>query len=224
MASSWPQSLTARRNQSMPMLVALGPVRQSPGRIGRLKKIIERPKEVGGIFSNNSPQLNRATLKEFIQVLADYGLIEGEHFVSGKNPTPYFGYQSKFDKHGMVWSFANGAQVIVFTLEQYFRGIELGWAWGDEVQDASLDILQVVRGRMSGSKHPRMLWTLTPPSSNPDLDELIYGADAIPCTIGTTYDNAPNLPSDYITSLEKAFDEINLQAGSIGRACYLDRA
>lgn len=176
-----------------------------------LKKIIERPKEVGGIFSNNSPQLNRATLKEFIQVLADYGLIEGEHFVSGKNPTPYFGYQSKFDKHGMVWSFANGAQVIVFTLEQYFRGIELGWAWGDEVQDASLDILQVVRGRMSGSKTPRMLWTLTPPSSNPDLDELIYGVDAIPSTIGTTYDNAPNLPSDYIASLEKAFDEITFR-------------
>jgi len=144
-------------------------------------------------------------------VLNSYGFEEGKHFVSGKHPKPYFGTKSKFEQHSMVWSFANGSQIIVFTLEQYFRGIELGWAWGDEVQDASLESLQVVRGRMSGSKQPRMLWTLTPPSNNPDLDELIYGADKIPLTIGTTYDNAPNLPASYIASLETAYDELTFK-------------
>lgn len=208
------QLRTIIESQAEPLYAYVGGIRSGKTITGAhwaLKNIIERPNEVGGIFSNNSPQLNRATLKEFIKVLNSYGFEEGKHFVSGKHPKPYFGTKSKFEQHSMVWSFANGSQIIVFTLEQYFRGIELGWAWGDEVQDASLESLQVVRGRMSGSKQPRMLWTLTPPSSNPDLDELIYGAEKIPLTIGTTYDNAANLPASYIASLESAYDELTFK-------------
>jgi phage terminase large subunit-like protein len=176
-----------------------------------LHNIIHQPEIKGGIFSNTVSQLNTATLSEFIGVLEAYGLYKGEHYVANKDPERYFGYKSKFEKHNGVWSFMNGAQVITFSIETMIRGIELGWCWGDEVQDAAIDSLNIVMGRMSGAKFPRTLWTMTPPMDNPDIDELIWGEKHIAHTIGTTYDNSANLPEGYIEQLEKTYDSLTFK-------------
>lgn len=168
----------------------------------------ERPNELGGIFSNTTKQLNSATIKEFKGVLAEYGLIEYTHYVVNKNPEGLFPYRSKFTSHDGVWSFWNGSQVFTFSLETQIRGIELGWCWGDEIQDAKIDELTTVLGRMSGSDNPKTFYTLTPPRDNPEVDELIYGERSIPVTVGTTYDNKKNLPDGYIESLEATFDPV----------------
>lgn len=176
-----------------------------------LHNILNFPKAKGGIFSNTVSQLNTATLSEFIQVLESYGLFKGEHYVANKDPERYFGYKSKFEKHNGVWSFMNGAQIITFSIETMIRGIELGWCWGDEVQDAAIDSLNIVLGRMSGAKFPRTLWTMTPPMDNADIDEMIWGEKAIPHTIGTTYDNKGNLPEGYIEQLESTYDNLTFK-------------
>jgi hypothetical protein len=168
----------------------------------------ERPQELGGIFSNTNKQLQKATLKEFKGVLANYGIYENSHYVVNKNPEGLFSYRSKFSDHEGVWSFWNKAQVFCFSLETQIRGIELGYVWGDEIQDAKLDELQVVMGRMSGSKDPKTFYTLTPPKDNPDIDEMIYGDNAIPLVIGTTYDNAKNLPNGYLSELQSRYDPL----------------
>ena len=67
--------------------------------------------------------------------------------------------------------------------------------------------MNVVLGRMSGSQEPRTFYCLTPPGSNPDIDELIYGENAIPTVFGTTYDNSDNLPPGYIEMLQKTYDK-----------------
>jgi len=172
-----------------------------------LEMILHRENELGGIFSNTNKQLTKATLKEFKGVLASYGLYEGEDYLVNKNPERMFNYRSKFTDHSGVWSFWNGAQVFTFSLETQIRGIELGWSWGDEIQDSDRKDLDVVLGRMSGSDNPKTFYTLTPPGANPDIDELVYGDDAIPTVFGTTYDNVKNLPAGYIESLEKMYDK-----------------
>lgn len=170
--------------------------------------LVERPGELGGIFSNTYKQLTKATLKEFKGVLASYGMFENEHYLVNKNPEKVFGYKSKFTDHDGVWSFFNRAQIFTFSLETQIRGVEFGWTWGDEVQDASIQDLHVVMGRMSGSKDPKTFYTLTPPADNPDIDELIYGEKSIPLVVGTTYDNKKNLAPGYIERLEETFPPI----------------
>lgn len=169
--------------------------------------IANRPNTLMGIFSNTNKQLEKATLKEFKGVLESYGMREYEHYVVNKNPENYFkGYKSKFTAHDGIWSFWNGKQIFTFSLETQIRGIELGECWGDEVQDAKIDELYVVLGRMSGSAEPRTFYTLTPPADNPEIDEMIYGEKAIPVTFGTTYDNI-FLEPGYIDSLKAIYSE-----------------
>lgn len=172
-----------------------------------LQMIIERPNELGGILANTNKQLTKATLKEFKGVLASYGLFEGVDYLVNKNPERLFSYTSKFTDHSGVWSFWNGAQVFTFSLETQIRGVEFGWTWCDETQQASIDSLNVVLGRMSGSDNAKTFYTMTPPSANPDIDELIYGDAAIPTVFGTTYDNEKNLPEGYIETLARMYDK-----------------
>jgi hypothetical protein len=169
--------------------------------------IVNRHSELGGIFSNTNKQLTKSTLKEFKSVLGSYGLYENEHYLINKNPEKVFGYRSKFPDHSGVWSFWTGCQIFTFSLETQIRGIELGWVLGDEIQQSSIDSLNVVLGRMSGSKNPKTFYCLTPPGSNPDIDDLIYGDGAIPTIFGTTYDNSANLPDGYIDMLAKTYDK-----------------
>jgi len=193
-----------------------------------IKKILERPKEKGIIFSNTTKQLNLSTLHEFMKVLAYYDMHEYSSFVKNKNPYKYFGHTSNFDNHQGVWSFKNGAQVLVFSLEASFRGTEFGWAWGDEIQDASITGVNTVVGRLSGSKEPRILLTLTPPEKNPDIEEMVFPQDSegdkemeekgdgvfydkdtdTTYIYGSTYDNRKNLPKGYIEMVEATYDPV----------------
>lgn len=194
-----------------PLSAYLGGIRSGKTITGAhfaLECISKRPNELGGIFSNTSKQLQKATLKEFKGVLGAYGMYEYTHYLVNKNPEGTFNYRSKFSDHEGVWSFWTGAQVFCFSLESQIRGIELGWVWGDEIQDAQLNELQIVMGRMSGSDTPRTFYTLTPPKDNPEIDEMIYGDESIPVVLGTTYDNAKNLPEGYIEQLEKTYDPV----------------
>lgn len=182
------------------------------------KNIIERPNEKGLIFANTNKQLNLSTLHEFIKILAYYGVVEGVHYVKNKNPEPYFGYKSMFDKHDGVWSFANKAQILTFSLEASFRGTEFGWCWGDEVQDAKKTDLDVVLARMSGSDNVKILYTLTPPKSNPYVNDLVFHNTNpnIKIIRSTTYDNQINLPDGYIEGLKERYDALTFEREVMG--------
>ncbi len=197
--------------KTLPMSAYVGGIRSGKTIVGAhfaLDCIASNPDSLLGIFSNTNKQLEKATLKEFKGVLESYGIREYEHYVVNKNPENFFtGYKSKFTAHDGIWSFWNGKQVFTFSLETQIRGIELGEAWGDEVQDSKIDELYVVLGRMSGSKTPRTFYTLTPPADNPEIDELIYGDKAIPVTFGTTYDNI-FLEKGYVEMLKSTYSPL----------------
>ena len=173
-----------------------------------LSKINYKPNEVGLIFANTNKQLNKATLKVFKEVLSYYGFKNGVHYVVNKNPSKKFTYESKFEDHEGVWSFYNGAQVMTFSLESTLEGIEVGWVWGDEIQDADEEQIRVVLARARGSEFPQTLYTLTPPKGNKFIDDLIWGEESIPKVVATTYDNAMNLPPGYIETLKKIYDRL----------------
>lgn len=168
-----------------------------------LENLYNRPDELGSIFAPTHRVLTQMTLKEFKKVLAANGIYQDVHYVVGKRPEPIFGYRSRFpEDHNGVWSFCHGQQIYTFSLESFYRGAEFGWSWGDEIQDATKDDLDTVLGRMSGSKRGAVtLYTYTPPSDNPDVDELTWGEKALPGVFGTTYDNEKNLPVGYIDML-----------------------
>lgn len=183
-----------------------------------LMLIIERPHEIGAIFSPTFPQLSQMTLKEFKSVLESYEIFQDVHYVVDVHPKDKFGYESKWPKnHKGIWSFWNGAQVYTFSLESFYRGAEFGWAWGDEIQEASDEDLTTVLGRMSGSPDPKTFYTYTPPRNNPDIDRLTYAANEehagggdLPLVVGTTYDNARNLTASYLEGLELGMDPVTL--------------
>lgn len=210
-----------------------------------IKRIIEQPTVKGLIFSNTVKQLNLSTLHEFMKVLAFYDMYEGEQYVTNKNPERYFGYKSMFDEHRGVWSFRNGAQLLTYSLESAIRGTEFGWAWGDEVQDAKKEQLDIQLGRMSGSANPNTLYTLTPPKSNPDVNEMVFPQEQdemdddteddnvmqltqvakqvfhdpdkdITYIYGSTYDNEENLPEGYIPMLKSIYDPITFNREVMG--------
>lgn len=173
-----------------------------------LELLLERPNELGAIFAPTSHVLRTMTLKEFKKVLASYNIFQDREYVVGRNPKPYFGYETKFpDGHDGIWSFCNGCQIQTFSLESFYRGAEFGWAWGDEIQSSGKDDLDTVLGRMSGSAKPRTLYTYTPPSYNPDIDAITWGEKALPGVFGTTYDNQRNLPEGYIDMLKSIYDK-----------------
>lgn len=168
-----------------------------------MEDIVKRPKTKKIIFSNTTGQLSKSTLHEFMLVLSSYGWHEGHAFVVNKNPKKYFGYDSMYTDHNGIWSFRNGAQILTYSLDQQIRGTEFGTAWGDEVQDAKKEKLDMVLGRMSEA-NPKTLYTLTPPRNNPDINEWVFDGD-IPKVVATTYDNEENLPEGYIDTLKKSF-------------------
>lgn len=183
-----------------------------------LKQIWTAPKDAGLIFTNTNKQLTTATLHVFMDVLAFYGFHRDHQYVIDKNPEPYFKYKSTFPKHDGVWSFYNGAQVVTFSLESMMRGITVSWVWGDEIQDATKDQLNIVLGRAREKGSPtRVLYTLTPPRQNPDIDEMIFGENAIPKVVATTYDNRDNLNEGYIEMLEKMYDPLTFQREVMGQ-------
>lgn len=184
-----------------------------------MANIYYHPHTPGLIFANTNKQLSQATLHRFMAVMAGPPRywIKNVHYIIDKNPEPYFGYPSLFPDHAGIWSFANGAQVQTFSLESAVRGIEVGWAWGDEVQDASIQDLEIVLARLRGGDRPRVLYTMTPPRRNPDIENMIYGDNAIPKVTATTYDNRANLPDGYIEMLEQMYDPLTFQREVMGQ-------
>jgi len=170
-------------------------------------RVVKYPHITGIIAANTNKQLTKSTLKEFKGVLAESNLYEGDHYVINKNPERFFkGVKSKFDEHNGVISFINGAQILTVSLEQQVRGIEAGWQWVDEFQDAKKEELQVLQGRMSGSSSPSILYTGTPPIHNPPIEEFIWENPDLVLVTGTTFDNKENLPDSFFDIL-KNYDE-----------------
>jgi len=177
------------------------------GSLASIGWITHRPEYKGLIFSNTTKQLNTATLRVFMEDLRETGWIKDEHFVIGKDPQPFFKYKSPFPHHDGIWSFMNGAQVMTYSLESQIRGITVNWAWGDEIQDAQKLELEIVSGRVREGVDTKQIYTLTPPAYNPPIRDMIYSEKAIPVTFATTYDNAENLPAEFIPMLEKTYNK-----------------
>lgn len=170
-----------------------------------IRMIAERPHECGLIFSNTSKQLNGATLYRLIAELTRYGFTRDINYVIDKNPKPFFNYNSKFADHAGIWSFQNGAQIQTFSLESMFAGIDVGWCWGDEIDEAKEKDLMTILGRVRGSKKPLQRYTCVVPEYNPFVRNWIFGERHLNRIISPTHDNQANLPDGFIEGLQRTF-------------------
>lgn len=210
-------------NSNLPFLWFCGGISSGKSVTGGhfgMRCIRERSDEVGLIFANTNKQLQLATLHKFKSVLRSYSYKEDIDYVVGKNPAPYFGYESKFEEHPGIWSFANGAQIMTFSLESTLEGIEAGWCWGDEVQLASENNLNIIQARVRGSKHPVIRYTLTPPEANKYIDDIIFDVKQ-PVIRATTYDNQANLPQGFIEGLKDIYDKLQFDRQVLGKKVSL---
>lgn len=169
---------------------------------------LQWPGSMGLIGANTYTQLTQSTLAPMFGFLEETGL----PYIFGRRP-PW--YQSKLAKHDGVLSLENGSQIITRTLENYdaLRGIQVGWAWLDETRDTPRAAWDVVQGRIRGAGSGQTLITTTPDGYNWLYELLVLELidkpelrDQRRWVHASIYDNAANLPDQYITNLESMYD------------------
>ena len=106
------------------------------------------PMVTGFIGANTYEQLNTSTLKRIRDVWRKYfGMIEGIHYVAGKQPLPGFNLdQHNFDRYDSIISFRNGAVIYKASLDNYkaHEGKEIAWGILDETKDTKEEAIKEV--------------------------------------------------------------------------------
>lgn len=157
------------------------------------EKLFSDPKAAGFIGANTYNQLRNATLTTFFSVL---------------------------DEHGIKWRYnqqrniiqVNGTKIYAYSLDLYhnIRGIEIGWAWLDEVRDTEREAFDVVLGRLRDKRAVNRQVRLTSsPCGFNWLHDYFVGPNRKPnyeVIQGSSRDN-PYLPEGYVESLRDAYDE-----------------
>jgi phage terminase large subunit len=118
-----------------------------------LDKMIKYPGCTGFIAANTHQQLTNASVKTFTQLLEQFNI-------------PYKAVLSGARKRIEI----GPSVVYLYSLERpdTIKGIEVSFAWLDEIAFSTLEALQVVRGRMRGNKTPycQVLMTSSPNGFN----------------------------------------------------------
>lgn len=174
------------------LLGGIGSGKTHAGCVYILKNIVEYPRARGAIFANSYRQLSNSTLVSMFRLLNDLQI-------------PYSYNQQK----GLL-KVAN-AELLCLSLENYdvHRGIEIGYGWLDEAQDADGEAFNVISGRLRDKKGPLELRLTGTPKGFTWLFDYFVGnkkTDDFKFIKAKTVDNH-HLPSGYIQSLYKQYSE-----------------
>ena len=178
-----------------------------------LKAEVPNP-SLGLIGANTHEQLHQVTLPEFWQALTELGLVLGVDYVYNTRPPKGWHASGPHIKTGFqnVITFKWGAQIVTRSLTKFaaIQGLNLDWAWVDEVKDAKEAAFDTIRDRLRGKKlGSRQLFLTTTPNGWDWLYKF-FEADVLErqalkahrsyhaCT---TLDNWANLPIDYLQAL-----------------------
>jgi len=95
-------------------------------------KALANPGVKGLVFANTYKQLRGATVDRLIQHLEEHGV------------------RYDFNRSEMLLTLEKECQIFLRSMENYddIRGIEFGWAYGDEVRDMVEEAIDVVVGRL----------------------------------------------------------------------------
>lgn len=118
------------------------------GSLWAITRAVNYPRVLGFIGSNTYRQLSQSTLPPFFDLCRQLGI----DYVYGKRPPANWNVKSKYEDHEGVITLVNGAQILTYSLENYFafRGIQVGWAWLDETADTDPDAVRVLFERLRG--------------------------------------------------------------------------
>ena len=171
----------------------LGSGKTHAGALWAMLMCLKYPKTRGLITANSYSQLKKATLVKFFEILEMYGVP----------------YEYKI-QDGVILVGHHRAVVYALSMEKYdlLRGIEFGWAWGDECAFYKAEAFDVMIGRIRDTKGPcQWKGTTTPNGFNwlytkfvetpPESSTVVYSK---------TSDNAANLAKSYIRNLRGQYD------------------
>lgn len=178
----------------------------------------ERPGSIGLVCANTYQQLAQSTLAPLFDFMQEYSL----PYCWSRRPS---WYESKFPDHDGIISFPNGSQIVTRSLEkpQFLRGTEFSWVWCDETRDTKKEAWDVVIGRMRGEA-PLIRITSSPSGYDwmwqlleKDLQDNPALKASRRLVHASIYDNAKNLPPEYIALLEEQYGEDFAQQELLGR-------
>lgn len=108
------------------------------------RKILTEPKAKGLICANTYDQLHSATLPPLYAYLNSMNL----PFVVDKKPPAEWGLPMVLSSYRNVMTIKNGTHIFLRSLDNYdlIRGIEVGWAWIDEISSSTKEAWDVVIG------------------------------------------------------------------------------
>ena len=178
------------------------------GALWILNKALCFPKAVGFIGANTYLQLHKATLPPFFGRL-DQRQID---WVINRKPPPEWGVSSRFRDHENVITLSNGAQILVYSLENYqaYRGIQAAYAWIDETRDSRPEAFDILLERLRGFDdiYPDITYELRVTTTPNGFDWLwrkfVNPATKLPHSdyvTASSYDNT-FLPHSYARDLE----------------------
>jgi PBSX family phage terminase large subunit len=156
------------------------------------EKMANEPKSKGFIGANTYNQLRNATLTTFFRVLDQFNIAY------------------KYNQQRNIIE-AAGRTIYAYSLENFdnIRGIEIGWAWLDEVRDTPEEAFKVVMGRLRdpNAVAHQMRLTSSPSGFNWLYDYFVGQKKTQDFRLvqGTSYEN-PFLPDGYIDSLRGSYD------------------
>ena len=166
------------------------------------EKLATSPKSRGFIGANTYNQLRNATLATFFRVLED-------------SKIPY-----KYNQQRNIIEVC-GRTVYAYSLDNYdnIRGIEVGWAWLDEVRDTPEAAFKVVIGRLRDQHEENHQIRLTSsPSGFNWLYDYFVGSkknESFKLITASSFEN-PFLPDGYVDSLKSTYDEKTFQQEVLG--------
>jgi hypothetical protein len=118
------------------------------GSVWSVSRMLKYPRIPGLIAANTYRQLSKSTLPPFLALLRRMEI----QYVLNKKPPAEWGAESDWADHDGVLTLENGAQVLIYSLENYeaVRGLSIGWAWLDETADTDPMAINVVSERLRG--------------------------------------------------------------------------
>jgi len=141
------------------LVTGLGGGKTWIGSLWALLKGLRNPGVKGLIFANSYKQLKGATLEKLFEHLELLDL------------------EWRFNRQDMILVIERRVPVYLRSMENFndVRGIEFGWAYGDEVRDLNVDAHNVVVGRLRDKRCDalQLRYTTTPAGLNWIYDEFI---------------------------------------------------
>jgi phage terminase large subunit len=189
----------------------LGSGKTHAGATWAMMMALQYPQTKGIITANSYSQLKKATLVKFFEIL-------------NQNEIEYV-YKSQ---DGIIE--IGDTTIYAISMEKYdlLRGIEVGWAWSDEVGFSPEEGFDVLIGRIRDRKGP-CIWkgTTTPNGFNWLYNKFVQ--TPLPKSrvfYSKTQDNLANLTDGYVTSLTAQYDKrlaqqeldgqfVNLSSGKV---------